>query len=217
MASTGLLLFLFVVGHLIGNLQVFLGPESINRYGAFLQSLQELLWPVRAVMLTLVTLHFWSASRLTLENRAARPVPYTTWNPTVASYASRTMFLGGLVIATFIVYHLLHYTALVKVGGADFSEAAGFKYTLKSGTEVHNIFKMLIVGFNVKWVSCFYILSIFLLSVHLSHGVKAMFQSLGLKSKGYDKAIGCFAPAIATFIFLGYSSIPVAIMLGFLK
>jgi len=117
MAASGCVLFLFVVGHCIGNLQVFLGPEAINRYGAFLQGLKELLWPVRIVMFTLVVLHFWSASTLTLENQAARPVAYTEWNPTVASYASRTMFIGGLVIAFFIVYHILHYTALVNVGG----------------------------------------------------------------------------------------------------
>ena len=216
MAATGVVLFLFVVGHCIGNLQVFLGPEAINRYGAFLQGLKELLWPVRAVLLTMVALHFWSASRLTAENYAARPVRYADWNPTVASYASRTMFLGGLILATFIVYHILHYTALVKVGGKDFSNAAGFEYDL-NGTKVHDIYKMLIIGFNVKWVSFFYILSVAILSFHISHGAKAMFQSLGLKSCGYDKAVNCFANAVAVFVFVGYASIPVAIMLGFGK
>lgn len=217
MAISGLVLFLFVTGHLIGNLQVFLGPESINRYGDFLQhTMKEFLWPIRAVMLTLVALHIWSASRLTLENRAARPVPYTNWNPTVASYASRTMFMSGVIIAAFIVYHILHYTALVQVGGANFAESNGFVYNL-DGKNVHDIYKMLIVGFNVKWVAAFYIIAVGLISLHLSHGVEALFQSLGLKSRGYDKAIKCFSSAIAVFLFVGYSSIPVAIMLGFGK
>ena len=137
MAVSGVVLFLFAIGHLIGNLQVFLGPYSINRYGAFLQGpMKEFLWPIRLVMLTLVVLHIWSASRLTLENRAARPVGYNVWNPTAATFASRTMFLGGLAIAFFIIYHLLHYTVLAQVGGANFAESAGFVYNL-DGKEVH--------------------------------------------------------------------------------
>src|SRR5579883_3223437 len=91
MAITGLALFLFVVLHLVGNLQVFLGPEVLNRYGNFLQTNMELLWPARIVLLTLVVLHIWVAIRLTLENRAARPQPYANYEVVVASYASRTM------------------------------------------------------------------------------------------------------------------------------
>lgn len=217
MATTGLALFGFVVGHCIGNLQIFLGPEAINRYGAFLQGLTELLWPVRIAMFTFVVLHFWSASKLTAENRAARPVAYAQWDPTVASYASRTMFMGGLIIASFIVYHILHYTALVNVGGGDFTHAENFEYVSPHGVKMHDIYKMLIVGFNVKIVSIFYIIAVGLLSLHVSHGARAMFQSLGLKSKSYDGAVRCFATAIAVFLFVGYSSIPVAIMLGFVK
>src|SRR5215475_11656638 len=86
MALTGFLLFLFVIGHLIGNLQIFLGPEAINRYGHFLQSNIELIWPVRIGLLAMLALHIWSAIKLSAENKAARPVPYESWNPTVASY-----------------------------------------------------------------------------------------------------------------------------------
>src|SRR4051812_27538960 len=93
MAVSGLVMFLFVIGHLAGNLQVFLGPESINRYGHFLQSNVELLWPVRIFLLLMIGLHVWSAIRLSAENKAARPVPYANWNPTVATYASRTMLM----------------------------------------------------------------------------------------------------------------------------
>lgn len=216
MAVSGVVLFLFAVGHLIGNLQVFIGPEAINRYGAFLQGMTELLWPVRIVLFTLVVLHIWSASRLTLENRAARPVPYTTWNPTVASYASRTMFMSGLIIAAFIIFHILHYTVMtpaVNLTGKDFADHALF--TDPQGR--HDIYKMLIVGFSNPIVSIFYIIAVGLLSLHVSHGARAMFQSLGMRARSYQKAVDCFAAGIAVFLFVGYSSIPLAILLGIVK
>src|SRR5258708_35622358 len=114
MAVSGFVLFLFVVGHLLGNLQIFLGPEAINRYGHFLQSNVELLWPVRIFLLCMIGLHIWSAIKLSIENKAARPVPYANWNPTTATYASRTMLMSGVIIFVFIIYHLLHYTVQVQ-------------------------------------------------------------------------------------------------------
>src|SRR5437868_2951954 len=115
MALTGCLLFLFVVAHLLGNLQIFLGPEILNRYGHFLQSNMELIWPARIGLLACVVLHVLAAIGLTARNRAARPVAYEG-NPTpiATTYASRTMMMSGIIIAAFIVYHLLHYTALVR-------------------------------------------------------------------------------------------------------
>src|SRR3569833_1997977 len=105
MSITGLGLFAFVIAHMVGNLQIFLGAEAINRYGNFLQSNTELLWPARIALIIIVVLHIWSASSLTIQNRAARPVAYGNWNPTVASYASRTMMMTGLIVAAFIIYH----------------------------------------------------------------------------------------------------------------
>src|ERR1700761_1939852 len=84
MAITGFLMVLFVIGHMVGNLQIFLGPEAINRYGDFLQASVEILWPVRIALLAIIVIHIWSASSLTMENRAARPVPYQVWQPTAA-------------------------------------------------------------------------------------------------------------------------------------
>src|SRR5512136_3023449 len=107
MAVTGFVLFLFVIGHLAGNLQIFLGREAINRYGDFLQSNPELIWPARLGLLLMVGLHIWSATKITLENRAARPVDYALYQPVGSSYASRNMFVGGLIVLVFIVYHLL--------------------------------------------------------------------------------------------------------------
>src|SRR6185312_4001738 len=114
MAISGLVLFLFVIAHLAGNLQFFLGPESINRYGDFLQTNVELLWPARIFLLLMIGLHIWSAIKLSAENKAARPVGYANWNPTAASYASRTMLMSGIIVLVFIIYHLLHYTVQVQ-------------------------------------------------------------------------------------------------------
>ncbi len=207
MAATGMALFLFVLAHMIGNLQVFLGPEMLNRYGAFLQGAVELLWPARIILLTLVSLHVWSAITLSRENKAARPQPYTQQELVAASYASRTMLMSGLIIAAFIVYHLLHFTvqAPVNFTGHDFA-------MLKDAKQQHDVYAMMILGFRNPWVSGFYILAMFLLFLHLSHGVSAMFQSLGWKNPAYAPVIARFAVAVSWLIFLGYISIPVSIL-----
>src|SRR3954471_10445498 len=111
MAISGLVMFLFVIGHLAGNLQIFLGPEAINRYGHFLQTNPELIWPARLFLLLMIALHIWSAIKLSMENKAARPIGYGEYKPVGSSYASRTMLMSGIIIFAFIVYHLLHFTA----------------------------------------------------------------------------------------------------------
>src|ERR1017187_6665171 len=110
MAVSGAALFAFIIGHLLGNLQVFLGPEELNRYSAFLHSTGELLWMARGGLLVMVGLHIWTATELTLENRAARPTGYASKDYIEASYASRTMHWSGILVATYILYHLMHFT-----------------------------------------------------------------------------------------------------------
>jgi len=213
MAVTGFLLFLFVVGHLVGNLQVFLGPEAINRYGHFLQSNYELVWPARIGLLFMVGLHIWSAASLSLENRAARPVQYAVYEPVGSSYASRTMLMSGLIVLAFIIYHLLHFTVQTQ-----YLNGTGQNFTTFMDPEKrHDIFKMMVVGFNNGWVSGFYILGMALLCLHLSHGISSMFQSIGWKSEAYRPFLDNAARVVAVLIFLGYSSIPVAILLGYGK
>jgi succinate dehydrogenase / fumarate reductase, cytochrome b subunit len=213
MAVSGLALFLFVVGHMLGNLQIFLGPEAINAYGYFLQSKPELVWTARIGLLLMVVLHIWSAIKLTAENRAARPKSYGEYKPVGSSYASRTMFVSGLVIFTFIVYHLLHYT--VQAEGINFTNT-DFK-TLHDAKARHDIYNMMVIGFSNPVVSIFYIISMALLSLHLSHGVASMFQSLGWKNRKYGKFIDRLALVVATILIIGYSAIPIAVLTGVLK
>ena len=213
MAVSGCVLFLFVVGHLAGNLQVFLGPEAINRYGHFLQSNIELLWPARIVLLLMLFLHVWSAIRLSAENKAARPVAYAQYQPVASSYASRTMLMSGIIIFIFVVYHLLHYTVMVQYLNLTHQDFSGFLDSEKR----HDIFKMMVVGFSNPIVSGFYVLGIALLCLHLSHGVSSMFQSMGWKNKVYGPCLDRLARVTAVLIFVGYSSIPIAILLGYGK
>jgi succinate dehydrogenase / fumarate reductase, cytochrome b subunit len=213
MAVSGCLLFLFVIAHLLGNLQIFLGPEVINRYGHFLQTNPELIWPARVGLLLMVGLHIWSAVKLTIENRAARPVGYAHDKVVAASYASRTMFMSGLIIFVFIVYHLLHFTvqvAPINLIGQNF-------VLFEDPQHRHDVFKMMVVGFSNIWVSGFYVLGTALLCLHLSHGVSSMFQSIGWKNKTFGPFLDKFARAAALLIFLGYASIPLAVLFGYGK
>ena len=208
MAFTGGALFLFAVGHMVGNLQYFLGAEALNRYGHFLQSNAEILWPARIGLLLMVSLHVWSAISLSRENKAARPVQYANWQPNSASYASRTMLMSGLIVSAFIIYHLLHYTVKVKAAnftGQDFN-------SLADAEGHHDIYAMVRIGFSQPLVVLFYVVSVGLLCLHLSHGVSAMFQSLGLKNHNYGPLIDKAAKVIALGLFVGYIAVPVAVL-----
>ena len=213
MAISGLALFLFVVVHMLGNLQIFLGPDKINEYGYFLQSKPELVWTARIGLLVMVILHIWAAIKLSAENRAARPASYGEFKPVGSSYASRTMLVSGLVIFTFIIYHLLHFT--VQTEGINFADT-DFK-TLHDAKERHDIYNMMVIGFSNPIISVFYIISMTLLSLHLSHGVSSMFQSLGLKNRKYSKAIDRLALVAAIVLIIGYSAVPIAVLTGVLK
>ncbi len=214
MAVTGFVLFLFVLGHLAGNLQIFLGPEAINRYGHFLQSNPELIWPARLGLLVMVGLHIWAAAKVSLENKAARPEGYAEYEPLGSTYASRHMLMSGTIVFCFIIYHLLHYT--VQNQYLNFT-GQNFEAFIDPATQWHDIYKMMVVGFGNVWVSGFYVLGMALLCLHLSHGASSMFQSIGWKNKAYTPVLDRLAQIVALLIFLGYTSIPVAILLGYGK
>src|SRR6202000_131939 len=175
MAVTGAILFIFVIGHLAGNLQVFEGPAKLNAYGKLLHDLGELLWPVRIVLLICVTLHITATVQLALLKKRARPVGYSAKKAIASSYASRTMYWSGPIGLGFVIFHLLHLTAGYIHPGAAFIE----------GDVYHNV----VSGFQVWWVSLSYIVAVSLLGLHLRHGLWSMFQSLGIHQPQHTVAL----------------------------
>jgi succinate dehydrogenase cytochrome b subunit len=204
-AVTGVVLLGFVTGHMVGNLQVFIGQESLNRYAAFLQGLGELLWVIRGFMALMLILHVWFAVQLKLENWAARPKRYECNDTVQATLSSRTMIWTGILIGAFVTYHLLHFT---------FVSTDPRLAELRHG---HDVYSMVILGFQQPLISIFYIIMMFALAYHLSHAVQSMFQTLGLNNEHYDGGLRRVALAWATILFVGYVAIPVAAMSGILK
>jgi len=206
MAVTGLILVGFVLGHMAGNLQIYLpvgenGVYAIDKYGALLHSSEELLWGVRLALLASVGLHIWSAIQLASASNAARPIRYVKQSPLKSSYASRTMYWSGPIIGFFIIYHLLHFTTG--------SVHPDYRYL-----SVHdNVVK----GFSVWYVSAFYIVAMSMLALHLYHGVWSMFQSLGFNHPRYTPRLQAGAKAFAFLIAAGNISIPLAVLSGLVK
>ncbi len=203
MAITGFLLLLFVIGHLIGNLQVFEGPDKINAYGRLLRVEPLLLWVVRLVLLGCVILHIWASIGLALRKRAARPVSYSRRQNVNSDYASRTMYWSGPIVLAFIVYHILDLTLGAARPGSTFVE----------GDVYHNM----IADFQVWYVSAWYIFSMILLGMHLRHGMWSMFQSIGYNHPRHTGILKKTALVIAIVITAAYISIPVSILAGALK
>ncbi|MES2661359.1 MAG: succinate dehydrogenase cytochrome b subunit [Verrucomicrobiota bacterium] len=211
-ALTGLVLVLFLGGHMIGNLLVFVGPEAFNDYAQLLHHLLHGagIWIARIGLLAAIVLHIAATISLTCQNRAARK--QYECNATIqASKSSRIMILSGLTILVFVVYHLLHFTVRV---GNEYNNPALYTdhaYMAATGEFRQNAWKMVIDGFSVWYVVLFYIIAMCLLCSHLSHGVAAIFQTLGLRSKKSASAIDLFSKAYSAAIWIGFVSIPVAI------
>ena len=207
MAITGLGLYLFVIIHMLGNLQIYFGPEYLNAYARALKGTPALLWGARLGLLFITVLHITAAAQLSRANRQARPLAYTQKKPVASTLASRTMLISGLILFAFIVFHLAHFT----LGWVDPQYL-----TLQDPLELsrHDVYRMMITGFSNPVVSVFYIVSMGLLLLHLSHGVSSLFQSLGLRSK---KTFGFFdklAKSAALILFIGNSAIVLAILFG---
>jgi len=204
-ALTGLILLGFVIGHLIGNLQVFSGPEKINVYAEFLKNLGGVLWVIRGFLLFCFVLHIVTTIQLVLENRKARPEQYAFKNNVQSKLSTRMMALSGLTILCFVIFHILHYTT------HNVNPEFGVWLDAKGR---HDVYRMMIVGFGNPLASGFYIVAILLLSMHLSHGVSSVFQTLGLRTQKTAAAINALARTLALVIAIGYISIPVAVMMG---
>jgi len=208
-ALTGVILMLFVIGHLLGNLQIFLGPRWINDYAQHLRDLGPLLWLVRFVLLFSVLLHIYFTILLAIENRRARPRAYVRKENVKASFASRHMVVSGLVVLAFIVFHLLHFT------GRRFN--AHFPMLKNDPLNHYDVYSMMVYGFQNVYVSAFYIIGLFLLTLHLTHGASSFFQSLGLNDKKLTPQLAFGARIFAWLLFIGYTAIPVAVLLGLIQ
>jgi succinate dehydrogenase / fumarate reductase, cytochrome b subunit len=211
-ALTGLAMVGFLVGHLLGNLLIFSGPKALNDYGQLLHENAKLIWFARVGLLVAVGLHIFYTIKLVQENRAARPTKYGFENTRRASKSSRVMILSGLTILAFVVYHLMHYTWGVNNGYYDKSNA---RYFLDNGQ--HNIYNMMVDGFRFAPATLFYLVSIGLLCSHLSHGIASCFQTLGLTTPRTRSAIHTLGWVVAIGLFLGFASIPLAVVLGFVS
>lgn len=212
MAATGLVLFGFVTGHLLGNLQIFLPPEKINAYGHTLESLGVGLWLIRAFLFVCLVIHVWFAIQLTLENRAARPEAYGKDHVNRATLASRVMARTGFVVLAFIFFHLAHYT--VRAGHPEWS---AHSFTLANGTQVRDIHSMMVQGFSNVYVSAFYILAIGILSYHLAHGIGSLVQTFGFRNEKWSTGLERFAVIFCWAYFLLNAAIPLSILGGLVK
>jgi succinate dehydrogenase / fumarate reductase, cytochrome b subunit len=198
MAITGVVLFGFAFVHMAGNLQFFLGRTRFDAYGAGIKATPALLWGVRTLLIVSLILHVVSAIQLTALKRQARPQAYKRTANVGGNYASKSMFLGGLVLLAFLVFHILHFTT----GQAhpNFVEGAAYDNVIN--------------GFRVVPVAAFYILAMIALAFHLYHGVWSVFQSLGLNHPRYTPKLKVFAKLFAAVVTLGFVTIPIAVLAG---
>lgn len=203
MAVTGAIMLFFLLGHVAGNLLVFAGADVINAYARGLRDYLPLLWLLRAGLLISFVLHVIAAIRLTRLSRRARPVAYQKQDLSGVSLNSRTMVLSGLVLLAFIIYHLAHLT---------------FRLTHPAFASLddYDVYSMLQISFQQPLLAFTYIISVALLMMHLSHGITSLFQTLGLNHTQYNGLIRCLGPALGLLLGLGFSSVPLAIMLRLL-
>jgi len=207
MAVTGVVLLLFIVAHMVGNLKIFTGERHFDEYGAFLRNIGSpvlgpswYLWVQRAVLLGAVGLHIVAAYQLAVRSRAARPVRYVHTDTVAASYASRTMRWSGVIIGLFVIYHLLHFTTGAVHPDFEFEHP------------YHNV----IVGFQVPYVALVYIAAVAALGLHLYHGIWSLCQTLGVRSTS-ERTLRRFAGIVGVTVFVGYASVPAAVLAGVLS
>jgi succinate dehydrogenase / fumarate reductase cytochrome b subunit len=207
MALTGMFGILFLIMHMIGNLKVFMGEESFNHYAEFLRVVGDpvlpagtLLWIMRIGLIVAVVLHVTAAVQLTRQDTASRPVGYKKRKDVQATFASRTIRWGGLIIVLFIVYHLLHLT----LGSVhpDFIK----------GNAYHNYIR----AFQVLPATLFYVVAMGALGLHLYHGFWSMFQTLGLNNRTYNQLLRGLALLLALVLVIGFLAPALAVQFGFI-
>jgi succinate dehydrogenase / fumarate reductase cytochrome b subunit len=210
MAVTGVIMVLFVIAHMLGNLKIFAGPREINTYSRFLRTVGmpelgygDALWIVRIVLLVSATLHIIAAIQLTRMNWQARPIGYRERKNRETTFAARSMRWGGLLLAIFIVFHIAHFT----LGVVGFAPG---QYR-----DLH-VYQNVLFGFSVWPVSIFYIIAMIALFFHLDHGIWSMLQTLGWNTAHNQAALRIASRVIAALVFLGFVSVPIAVMAGWI-
>ncbi|MEI6072871.1 MAG: succinate dehydrogenase cytochrome b subunit [Verrucomicrobiae bacterium] len=205
-ALTGIVLVAFVTGHLLGNFTLYLGQDWLNMYAEHLQSLGPILWLIRLFMLATVGTHVLFIMMLWMENQAARPKKYLASDPVGTTVFARTMRLSGLIVLAFLIFHLAHFTAQVVNPSFKTMEAP------LDGRQVHDVYSMVVVGFRSAPVSILYIAGLTLLTMHLTHGVGSLFQTLGITNRRIRPLLTGVTHAYAWLLYLGYISIPISIL-----
>jgi len=205
MAVSGIIMVLFLIAHMVGNLHVFQGAESFNDYSHWLRSFGEpalpprtLLTVIEIVLLVSVIAHMWSAISLWRQAKRARPQAYVTKKSVVQTYASRTMRWGGVIIALFIVYHILDLT---------------FGVANPDGTD-STPYDRLVASFQNPIATTVYVVTLILLGMHLRHGVWSATQTLGQSNRRRERSVNIFATAFATLLIAGYLVVPAAVVFG---
>lgn len=208
MAVSGLVLLGFVIAHLLGNLQIFLGPEAINAYAVKLRHYGALLWVARGVLLLALLLHVWTSVQISVENRRARGSRYAVYRPGVTTLAARSMLPTGALLLSYIVYHLLHFT--FRTAHPELTHAT-------DALGRHDVYRMMVLSFQDVYISASYIVGMTALCLHLAHGFGSSFQTLGLNTERAIPVTAALSRVTAALIFLGYVSIPVAVQAGWLQ
>ena len=201
MAATGIVLYLFLIGHLLGNLQIFSGRDTLNGYAAFLQGTGEILWATRGVLLLALLLHIIAAVRLTIANWRARPVAYALKREIETNYAARTMIVSGPLILLYAIYHLMMFTFL----------------TTGPGYSKTDVYRNVVLAFQQPAISAVYMVAMLVLAYHLWHAGWSMLQTLGITYPGVASLRWRLFPVISVVIALGYVTIPVAVLLGVVR
>ena len=207
-AISGLGLVGFLIGHLIGNLLIFGGPDALNSYAVALQSYPALLWSARLGILVIFILHIFLGIQLSIENRRARPQKYRYTHTIQASLASRTMPITGLVMLSYVIYHLMHFT---------WGTVHGEYHHFQDEQGRHDVYRMVVLSFQNVWIATAYMIALFLTFLHLSHGLPSLLQSTGLNNPDFNKKVRRIAQASALLLFIGYASIPFAIYTGIIN
>lgn len=218
MAISGLAMVLFLIGHLSGNLLMFLGPEHMNEYGHSLRTLLHGagLWVARGGLLVFFVLHILSAVILVRRNRVANHTKYVKVQPVTSTLASRSMALTGFTVLAYVIYHVAHFTWGVAHGQYSATQP-GWEYTLADGTVVPDVYRMVVASFLDPLICVIYLLAMIVLGFHLYHAVASIFQTLGLTNRRITPVIKFIGPALGIGLVVGFSTVPLSIIAGLVR